>query len=112
MDRLPIKYGEFYDFPRMFRLRLGDEWFFLRSEFDDDEDDYQEAYKVYRLPFHTEEEIESHPDYWMELGNAEYLGEIPIAAVGFDETRRQSIDGRMFVEWLSARDAKRVASRS
>jgi hypothetical protein len=113
VDRLPITYGEFYDYPRMIRFRLDDEWFFLRSEFDDDEDDYSEFYKVYRLPFHSEEEIKSHPNYWMELSDAECLGQIPVAEVGLDETRRQSVDARAFETWLSSRGAnKRVASRS
>jgi hypothetical protein len=97
----------------MIRFRLGDEWFFLRSEFDDVQDEYDDSYKVYRLPFRSEEEIKSHPNYWMELSNAEYLGRIPVAEVGFDKTRRQSIDAQLFKEWLSSRGANRgVASRS
>src|SRR5690349_10606785 len=97
----------------MLRFRPENEWFFLRSEFDEDEDDYSESYKVYRLPFHSEEEIASHPNYWMELSGADYLGQIPVAAVGFDETRRQSIDARAFVGWLSSRRADAgIASRS
>jgi hypothetical protein len=49
----------------------------------------------------------------MELSNAEYLGRIPVAEVGFDETRRQSIDAQLFKKWLSSRGAKQgVASRS
>jgi len=97
----------------MVRFSLGDEWFFLRSGFDDERDDYDDFYKVYRLPFRSEEEIGSHPNYWMELRGAEYLGRIPIAEVGLDETRRQSIDSLAFQEWLSSRGADRkVASRS
>jgi hypothetical protein len=97
----------------MIRVRLGNAWYFLRSEFDDDEDDYSRFYKVYRLPFHSEEEIKSHPNYWMELDAAEYLGQIPIAEVGLDETRRKSIEARAFETWLSSRGAnKGVASRS
>ena len=30
-DRIPISYGEFYDFPRMIRFQFGKEWYFLRS---------------------------------------------------------------------------------
>jgi hypothetical protein len=89
----------------MVRFRLGDEWFFLRSEFDDDQDEYDDSYKVYRLPFRSEEEIKSHPNYWMELSTAEYLGRISIAEVGLDETRRQSIDAQVFQEWLTSRGA-------
>lgn len=103
MDRLPFTYGEFNDFPRMIRFRLGEEWFFLRSEFDEEVDDYRESYDVFRLPFHSEEEFVSHPNYWMEVSRAESLGRIPIAEIGFDETRRQSIDARAFIEWLASR---------
>ena len=105
MDRLATTYGEFYDFPRMVRVRLGDRWYFLRSGFDDDKDDYDDCYKVYRLSYHSEEEIQSHPNYWMELSDDEYLGRIPIAELGFDETRRQSVDARAFETWLSSRGA-------
>jgi hypothetical protein len=109
VDRLPITYGEFYDFPRMLRFLLESEWFFLRSEFNDDRDDYDDFYRVYRLPFGSEEEIKSHPNYWMELSNAEYLGQISIAEVGFDRTRRQSIDAQAFQKWLSSRSADQGA---
>lgn len=113
MDRLPITYGEFYDVPRMIRFRLADEWYFLRSEFDEEQDDYSEDYKVYRLPFRSEEEIAAHPDYWMKLSDADYLGRMPVADVGFDETRRQSIDARAFIEWLASRAATEgIASHS
>ena len=57
MDRLPISYGEFYDFSKDDPLSLEDDWFFLRSEFNDDKDEYDDSYKAYRLPFRTEEEI-------------------------------------------------------
>jgi hypothetical protein len=105
MNRLPIAYGEFYDFPRMLRFCLGDEWFFLRSEFDDDQDEYDDSYKVYRLPFRSEEEIKSHPNYWMELSRAKYLGRIAIAEVGLDETRRHTIDAQASQDWLTSRGA-------
>jgi hypothetical protein len=95
----------------MIRFRLGDVWFFLRSEFDDDQDEYDDTYKVYRLPYRSEEEIKAHPNYWMELSNAEYLGRIAIAELGFDQTRRQSIDAQAFQEWLTSPGAnKSIAS--
>ena len=100
-----ITYGEFHDSPRMIRFRLGDRWYFLRSEFDDEKDEYDDSYKVYRLPYHSDEEIKSHPNYWMELSDDEYLGRISIAELGFDETRRQSVDGKAFEKWLSTRGA-------
>jgi hypothetical protein len=111
-DRLPFTYGEFYDFPRMIRFRFGTEWYFLRSEFDEENDDYTDVYDVYLLPFRSEDEIKSNPDYWMNLSNAAHLGQIPIAEVGFDETRRRSIDVRAFETWLARRGERGAGSRS
>jgi hypothetical protein len=103
MKTIPISYGEFYDVPRMIRFQLGGQWYFLRSPFDDDKDDYSDFYDVYLLPFHSEDELKSNPHYWKELNKALHLGRIPIAEVGLDQTRRQSIDADAMEKWLSAR---------
>jgi hypothetical protein len=101
-DRVPITYGEFYDYPRMVRFQFGGEWFFLSSAFDEEKDDYPDFYDVYLLPFRSEEEFQANPYYWRDLSAAVHLGQIPIAEVGLDETRRQSIDARRIEKWLSA----------
>jgi hypothetical protein len=101
-NRIPFTYGEFYDLPRMLRFQFEGEWYFLRSEFDEKEDEYTDFYDVYRLPFRSEEEIRANPHYWMNLGDEAHLGRIAIAEVGLDETRRQSIDGCAFKQWLLA----------
>ncbi len=103
MNTVPITYGEFYDVPRMIRFQLGDQWYFMRSHFDEEKDDYTDFYEVYLLPFHSEEEFKSTPHYWKELDNAFHLGRIPISEVGLDETRRRSIDAIALGKWLSAR---------
>ena len=101
--RIPIKYGEFYDFPRQVEFQFGGEWYYLSSAFDEEKDDYPDFYDVYLLPFRSEEEIEANPCYWMNLGSEHYLGRIPIGEVGLDETRRRSIDADAIEKWLSAR---------
>ena len=101
-DRIPITYGEFYDYPRMIRFQYGGEWFFLNSSFDEEKDDYPDVYDVYLLPFRSEEEFEANPYYWMDLSTAVHLGQIPIKEVGLDETRRRSIDASVIEKWLSA----------
>ena len=100
---IPIQYGEFYDFPRQIEFRHEGNWYFLRSEFDEDKDEYNEYYDVYLFPFRSEEEIKTNPCYWMQLSREHYLGRIPIVEVGLDETRRRSIDADAMEKWLSAR---------
>jgi cyclohexadieny/prephenate dehydrogenase len=102
-DRVPFTYGEFYDYPRMIEFQIGSKWYFLRSAFDEEKDDYPDVYKVHLLPYRSEEEVKANPDYWMHLTGAVYLGQLPIEEMGFDETRRRTIDGRAFEKWLSAR---------
>jgi len=101
-DRIPFTYGEFYDVPRMIRFPFEGQWYFLRSEFDEEEDGYTDFYDVYRLPFHSDEEVGANPRYWANLGDDARLGRIPVAEIGLDETRRESIDGRAFKQWLLA----------
>ena len=101
-DRTPIRYGEFYDYPRMIRFPFGEKWFFLSSSFDEEKDDYPDFYDVYLLPFRSEEEFQANPYYWKDLSTAVHMGRIPIAEIGLDETRRQSLDARRIEKWLSA----------
>ena len=101
-DRIPFTYGEFYDLPRMIELQFEGEWYFLRSEFDEEKDDYTDYYDVYRLPLQSDD-IRAKPFYWTNLGNEAHLGRIPTAEIGLDQTRRQSVDARAFQQWLLAR---------
>jgi hypothetical protein len=103
MNTIPIIYGEFYDVPRMIRFQLGGQWYFMRSHFEEEKDEYSDFYDVYLLPFHSEEDFKSNPNYWKELHKAFHLGRIPISEVGLDPTRRRSIDGDAMEKWLSAR---------
>jgi hypothetical protein len=102
-DRIPISYGEFYDFPRMIRFQFGGEWFFLDSPFNEERDDYPDVYNVYLLPFRSEEEIKAIPFYWKDLSHAVHLGQIGVTEIGLDETRRRSLDAGVIGPWLSAR---------
>ena len=109
-DRIPIEYGEFYDWPRQITFPLEDEWFLLRSYFDEEKDEYSDTYDVYLLPFRSRDEFEAHPDFWMPMAAAVQLGQIPVTQIGLDESRRRSIDGRAIRAWLSARGLGEVAA--
>src|SRR5712692_243344 len=101
-NEVPIVYGEFYDIRRMIRFELNGHWYFMRSHFDEENDEYTDLYDVYLLPFHSEDEFKSNPNYWRELSKAFHLGRIPISEVGLDETRRRSVSGDAMEKWLSA----------
>jgi hypothetical protein len=102
-DRIPLTYGEFYEFPRMIRFQFEGEWFFLDSPFDVERDDYPDVYNVYLLPFRSEEEVKANPFYWKDLSHAVHLGQLGVTEIGLDETRRRSLDPRVIEPWLSAR---------
>jgi hypothetical protein len=102
-SRIPFSCGDFYDVPRMIQFELGGRWYFLRSYFLAERDDYDDGYEVYLLPHKTAAEIEANPIYWIELSGAVHLGRIPVADVGLDASRRQHLDGEVFERWLSSR---------
>jgi hypothetical protein len=99
---IPITYGEFHDFPRMIQFQLGEEWFFLRSYFDEERDEYADVFDVYLLPFRSEDDVRANPYFWTELRDAVHLGQIPVWEIGLDETRRRTIDTHLIEQWLSA----------
>jgi hypothetical protein len=103
MNTIPITYGEFYDVPRMIQFQFGGQWYFMRSYFDEEKDDYSDYYDVYLLPFRSEDELKANPNYWAELDKAFHLGRIPVREVGLDQTRRRSIDADAMERWLSSR---------
>ena len=49
MERIPIEYGDFYDLLRHITFQSGDEWFLLRSYFDEEKDEYSDVYDVSAL---------------------------------------------------------------
>jgi hypothetical protein len=100
--RIPFVYGEFHDVPRQIRFHFDGKWYFLRSYFVEERDDYDDAYDVYLLPHRTAAEIEADPLYWMTLSNAMHLGRIPITELRLDQTRRQTLDGHTIGAWLSS----------
>jgi hypothetical protein len=87
----PIRYMGFWDVPRIFLVRHQGYQFLFDCPFDDELDDYAEAYQVYLMPEIPDEEL---PRDWTTLrGRAiRRLGEIPVSKVQFDPTKRRQID--------------------
>ena len=93
MERIPIEYGSFTHLPRQITFQSGDEWFLLCSDFDEEKDEYSDAYDVYLLPFRSKDDFEAYPNFWMPMASAVHLGQILVTEIGLDETRRRSIHG-------------------
>jgi hypothetical protein len=86
-----ITYRDFYDVPRMIVVTHRGLKLLLDCKFEESLDDYSTAYRVYILPQELDE-LSLHS--WEELPRmaTKYLGDIPIAQVVFDPSKRAEID--------------------
>ena len=86
-----ISYREFYDVPRMVILTHRGIKLLLDCKFDESLDEYPSAYRVYILPEGLDEmSLVS----WNTLPQraTTYVGDIPIADITFDPSKRAEID--------------------
>jgi hypothetical protein len=99
-EQIPIKYLGFWDVPRNFIVRYRGNTLLFDSAFDETLDDYWDFYKVYVLPPIRDDEL---PKDWTILPARAtgYLGEVPIAQVQFDPSRRESIDSAVLDEMMT-----------
>jgi hypothetical protein len=90
-----IDYRGFWDVPRIFFVRLDGQLYVFDCAFDDDTEDYPETYQVYLMPQIPAEDL---PQDWTTLPSRAIrrLGEVPVASVKFDPTKRRQIDTAIF----------------
>lgn len=86
-----IAYREFYDVPRCVVVRLGDRFYYLKSDFLEQLDDYDRDFSVFLLSPDAENRVAS-PDWTSLEDGSVLLGRIPVDSVRFDESRRRYID--------------------
>ncbi|MEK6299962.1 MAG: hypothetical protein AABO41_04510 [Acidobacteriota bacterium] len=100
MSWAKISYRDFYDVPRIFIATHDGKLYLFDCPFNDELDDYSERYRVYQLPAISEDELQGS---WERLPEraVSLLGEVPVAAVQFDTTGRNSINTALLDE-LSA----------
>ncbi len=94
-EKLKLHYSGFWDFPLAFLVRWEGSLYLFFREFDDDQDEYEDHYRVYLMPFWPDEEIEA---CWgrIETKATRYLGKVAVRDVTFDPTHRQEIDAGIF----------------
>jgi hypothetical protein len=99
-EMTPIKYMGFYDVPLIFITRYRGVTYLFDCPFDEEREDDSDSYKVYLLPDLRDEEL---PKDWTTLNTRaiRYLGEMPVARVGFDPSRRKSIDASIIDDLIA-----------
>jgi hypothetical protein len=92
---LPIRYRGYWDVPRIFLTRYRGHLYLFDCPFSETLDDYPDVYAVYLMPEIPDDET---PTDWTTLPPraTAYLGEVPVKAVRFDPTRRQTIGAEVF----------------
>jgi hypothetical protein len=100
MSWATICYRDFYDVPRIFIATHDGKPYLFDCPFDDELDDYSDRYRVYQLPAISEDELQGT---WERLPEraVSLLGEIPVAAVQFDTTKRNSINTALLDELIA-----------
>lgn len=91
MSWTTIRYRDFYDVPRIFLTTHDGKQYLFDCPFDDQLDEYLERYRVYELPGVPEEELQGS---WVRLPEraVSLVGEVPVASLQFDPTKRNSIN--------------------
>ena len=97
----PIQYRDFWDVPRIFLAHYHGVLWLFDCVFNENTEDYPDAYKVYLLPELSTEELAGSWDH-LALKAQQYLGEIPVGQVSFDSSKRREIDTQV-LEKIMAR---------
>jgi len=97
MQMTPFQYGDFYDVPRMILLCVRGRWVFLQSAFDEELDDYEAEYSVYRLPSSFRPPPVDSPWGFLDQELA-CVGKIPVREVQFDESKRRTLSAKALDE--------------
>jgi hypothetical protein len=98
---IPFKYGGFWDVPRYLVFEYRDHLLLMRSEFDDELDDYEANYTVFVLPEAVGDSVrEGSWEFYKNTPMVE-IGQVPVSAVVFDERKREELDASCLDEMIS-----------
>ena len=103
MAESEIIYRDFWDVPRIFIVRHGNEYCLFDCKFNESIEDYESTYQVYLVPKLSPDELNGSWDSLTEKA-LDHLGAVPVKDVVFDETRRKRIDTRI-IDGLRERSA-------
>jgi len=87
-----FQFGGFYDVPRHLTLRCLDKMFYLKSEFNEELDDYESTYSVYEIDESVADSAQSGSWDFRKNTQMTYIGDIQIADVRFDPRKHEELD--------------------
>lgn len=99
-----FEYSGFYDVPRCISIWYRGIHFLLQSWFDEDLDEYPNAYSVYAVPAGIASTLAFSPE--LLRVPLDWLGQLPINQVVFDPSKRKELDASVlesFVALVGAR---------
>jgi hypothetical protein len=102
---LSIQYRGFSDVPLIFLARYKGRTILFDRAFDEALDDYSQSYRVYSMPDLADQDL---PQEWTTLTQKAtgFLGEIPIAQIRFDPTKRREIETSVIEQLMTPAKAK------
>lgn len=93
--QLAIRYRDFWDVPRIFVVAYDDKTYLFDCPFDDELDDFPPDYSVRELDADAVAAL-GEPDWSGLSARGRLIGDIPVAEVEFDATRRSSVSPSVF----------------
>lgn len=101
----PIRYRGYWDVPRIFLVHFEGRTYLFDCCFDEIIDDHPDTFQVYLMPDVPDSALQGS---WHELSDQaiEHLGEVPVAAVRFDATRRKEVDISILQRFLKTERRK------
>jgi hypothetical protein len=96
-----FQYIDFYDYPRSIVLDYRGKLILLLSAFDEELDDYPNAYAVYLLPPIVAAQLKAGSWKFLEEQGLEPIGQIPLGRVKFDASRRKKLDASILDDLIS-----------
>ena len=103
-EMTPFHYAGFWDVPRYIVLSYREQSLLLRSEFDDELDEYELNYAVFILPESARNSVrDGNWDFYNKTPMAE-IGQVPVRAVVFDQSKRKELDASCLDSLLAVQE--------
>lgn len=104
---ISFKYAGFFDVPRYIFLSYREWFLLLRSEFDDELDEYEANYTVFVLPESVRDLVwKGNWEFYNKTPMSE-IGKIPVCAVVFDQSKRTELDASCLDDLITKHEATR-----
>ena len=100
-----FQYCGFYDYPLMLAFEIEGGTILLSRDFDESQDEYESDYKIFRI---SRDAFLNNQEPWAQLLQVTQamIGEIAVAKIEFDPTRRKSLLLESITDQVSLEPAK------